>query len=49
VRTLDLQKAASLMKEPAVLVDGRNALDPGKVRAAGIRYRGFGRGRLSDG
>jgi len=44
VRALDLQKAASLMKKPAVLVDGRNALDPGKVRAAGIRYRGFGRG-----
>jgi UDPglucose 6-dehydrogenase len=44
VRTLDLEKAASLMKRPAVLVDGRNALDPRMVRAAGIRYRGFGQG-----
>ncbi len=44
IRTLDLGRAASLMAEPRVLVDGRNALDPGAVRAAGIRYRGFGRG-----
>jgi UDPglucose 6-dehydrogenase len=44
VRALDLEKAASLMKKPAVLVDGRNALDPRKVRAAGIRYRSFGGG-----
>jgi hypothetical protein len=32
------------MEEPKVLVNGRNALDPREVRAAGIRYRGFGRG-----
>ncbi len=44
VRALDLEKAASLMKKPPLLVDGRNALDPRMVRAAGIRYRGFGRG-----
>jgi hypothetical protein len=31
------------MEEPRVLVDGRNVLDPRSVRAAGIRYRGFGR------
>lgn len=43
-RELDFGRVASLMKKPPVLVDGRNALDPREVRAAGIRYRGFGRG-----
>ena len=44
IRTLNLKRAAALMQEPKVIVDGRNALDPGEVRAAGIHYRGFGRG-----
>ncbi|MGF1473516.1 MAG: UDP-glucose dehydrogenase family protein [Rubrobacteraceae bacterium] len=44
VRNLDLKRAASLMEKPPLLVDGRNALDPQAVSAAGIRYRGFGRG-----
>jgi UDPglucose 6-dehydrogenase len=44
LRTLDLQKAASLMRKWPMLVDGRNAFDPASVRAAGIRYKGFGRG-----
>jgi UDPglucose 6-dehydrogenase len=43
-RSLDLSRAASLMQEPRVLVDGRNALDPAAVRAGGLLYRGFGRG-----
>ena len=43
-RELALERVAALMQEPPLLVDGRNALDPGEVRAAGIRYRGFGRG-----
>jgi UDPglucose 6-dehydrogenase len=43
-RELDLGRVASLMQKPPLLVDGRNALDPRGVRAAGIRYRGFGRG-----
>ena len=42
IRTLDLEKAAAGMKEPRLLVDGRNALGPEEVRAAGMRYRGFG-------
>ena len=42
-RELDLDRVASLMKEPSLLVDGRNALDPRDVKAAGIRYQGFGR------
>jgi UDPglucose 6-dehydrogenase len=42
-RTLDLKRSASSMRAPKVLVDGRNALDAESVRAAGIRYRGFGR------
>ena len=42
IRTLDLKRAAALMEAPKVLVDGRNVLDLGEVRAAGIRYRGFG-------
>jgi UDPglucose 6-dehydrogenase len=43
-RGLDLEYAASLMSKPSLLVDGRNALDPASARAAGLRYRGFGRG-----
>ena len=43
-RELDFDRAASLMKKPPLLVDGRNALDPEAVRAAGIRYRAFGHG-----
>jgi UDPglucose 6-dehydrogenase len=43
-RSLDLDRASALMNDPKVFVDGRNALEPAAVRAAGIRYRGFGRG-----
>jgi UDPglucose 6-dehydrogenase len=43
-RELDWERVASLMKKPPLIVDGRNALDPERVRAVGIRYRGFGRG-----
>jgi UDPglucose 6-dehydrogenase len=44
LRGLDLERAASLMSKPSLIVDGRNALDPASARAAGLRYRGFGRG-----
>jgi UDPglucose 6-dehydrogenase len=44
VRTLDLRRAASLMEDPKVLVDGRNILDPAVALEAGLLYRGFGRG-----
>jgi len=44
VRDLDLSRAASLMREPRLLVDGRNAVDPAAARDAGLLYRGFGRG-----
>jgi UDPglucose 6-dehydrogenase len=44
IRSLDLKKVASMMNNPPLLVDGRNVLDPEKVTAAGIRYRGFGHG-----
>jgi UDPglucose 6-dehydrogenase len=43
-RVLDLERAAALMEEPKVLVDGRNALDPAFALEAGLAYRGFGRG-----
>jgi UDPglucose 6-dehydrogenase len=43
-RNLDLERVAALMREPKVLLDGRNLLDPAAARAAGICYRGFGRG-----
>jgi UDPglucose 6-dehydrogenase len=43
-RVLDLERAAALMEEPKVLVDGRNALDPALALEAGLAYRGFGRG-----
>ncbi len=42
-RTLDLKRAADLMEEPKVLVDGRNALDPAATFEAGFTYRCFGR------
>jgi len=44
VRGLDLKKAASLMREPKLIVDGRNALDATASQEAGLLYRGFGRG-----
>lgn len=43
VRSLDPARAAALMEEPRVLVDGRNALDPERCRRGGLLYRGFGR------
>ena len=43
-RGLDPQKAASLMRDPKLIVDGRNALDASASREAGLLYRGFGRG-----
>jgi UDPglucose 6-dehydrogenase len=44
VRGLDPKRAASLMRDPKVIVDGRNALDAAASREAGLLYRGFGRG-----
>ena len=43
-RGLDLGRVASSMKDPRLVVDGRNLLNPSDVGAAGLRYRGFGRG-----
>lgn len=43
VKKLNLESAASEMKEPRMIVDGRNALDPFEARAQGLRYLGFGR------
>src|SRR5918994_4041589 len=42
-RELDLKRVASLMEDPKLLVDGRNALDSRAVHDAGLLYRGFGR------
>jgi UDPglucose 6-dehydrogenase len=44
IRVLDPKKASSLMREPKLLIDGRNALDPTTWRGAGLLYRGIGRG-----
>jgi UDPglucose 6-dehydrogenase len=44
VRGLDLERAAALMDEPRLLVDGRNAFAPAAAVEAGLAYRGFGRG-----
>src|SRR5215210_2169877 len=44
VRGLDPGKAAALMRDPKLIVDGRNALDAAASREAGLLYRGFGRG-----
>jgi UDPglucose 6-dehydrogenase len=44
IRGLDPRRVASLMRDPKLIVDGRNALDVAAVREAGLLYRGFGRG-----
>jgi UDPglucose 6-dehydrogenase len=44
IRNLDLRHAATLMEEPRVLVDGRNAFEPDSAWEAGLSYTGFGRG-----
>ena len=44
VRGLEPKKVASLMREPKLIVDGRNALDAAASQEAGLLYRGFGRG-----
>ncbi|MDQ4004176.1 MAG: UDP-glucose/GDP-mannose dehydrogenase family protein [Actinomycetota bacterium] len=43
VRTLDLERVATLMEPPKLFVDGRNVYDPRSVRDFGLLYRGFGR------
>jgi UDPglucose 6-dehydrogenase len=42
-KTMDLGAVARAMAGN-LLIDGRNALDPGAVRAAGLLYEGIGRG-----
>jgi len=44
IRGLDPRRVASLMRDPKLIVDGRNALDAAALREAGLLYRGFGRG-----
>jgi UDPglucose 6-dehydrogenase len=41
-RQIDLAAVAEAMAGD-LLIDGRNALDPGAVRAAGLVYEGIGR------
>jgi UDPglucose 6-dehydrogenase len=48
VRSLDPKKVASLMRDPKLIVDGRNALDAAASREAGLLYRGFGHGYNSN-
>ena len=44
---LDWGEAASRMERP-LLIDGRNFLDPGTLRAAGFEYEGIGRQSAGD-
>ena len=44
IRVLEPKRVASLMREPKLVVDGRNALEPASWEEAGLLYRGFGRG-----
>jgi UDPglucose 6-dehydrogenase len=44
IKALDPRKAFSLMLDPKLVVDGRNALDPASWREANLLYTGFGRG-----
>ena len=41
----DWEELARRTKAPRLLFDGRNALDPGRMRSYGFDYRGVGRGR----
>ena len=41
----DWSALAGEMTEPRLVLDGRNCLDPNRLIAEGLRYRGFGRGR----
>jgi UDPglucose 6-dehydrogenase len=43
LKGLDANRVASLMRDPKLVVDGRNVLDPASWREAGLRYAGFGR------
>jgi UDPglucose 6-dehydrogenase len=43
IKDLDPKVASALMRDPKLLVDGRNALDPSSWRDAGLLYTGFGR------
>ncbi|MEM3161619.1 MAG: UDP binding domain-containing protein [Candidatus Bathyarchaeia archaeon] len=44
IKRLNLRKLKLMMKMPAAIVDLDGALDPLKVRAEGLVYKGFGRG-----
>ena len=44
LKGLEPKKAASLMRDPKLVVDGRNVLDPTAWLDAGLQYVGFGRG-----
>jgi UDPglucose 6-dehydrogenase len=44
---LDWSEAATRMAQP-VLIDGRNFLDPERLRAAGFAYEGIGRGGATE-
>ena len=44
LRSLDPNRVAAAMRDPRLIVDGRNVLDPASWREAGLRYVGFGRG-----
>lgn len=46
-RSLDLATIASLLRTP-ILIDGRGIFTPAAARAAGLHYRGVGRGRTSS-
>jgi UDPglucose 6-dehydrogenase len=43
IKGLDPKKVAPLMREPKLVVDGRNALEPSSWRDAGLLYTAFGR------
>ena len=43
LRSLDPKKVVALMRDPKLVVDGRNVLDPTSWREAGLQYAGFGR------
>ena len=43
VRSMDLERAATSMAAPKLLIDGRNVLEAAAASGAGLLYRGFGR------
>ena len=46
-KELDFKRLKKLMRQP-LIIDGRNVYEPARMRRAGFRYQGVGRGHNTD-